>query len=364
MKRIQYLAYLWTVVITQTGFGVSGSFLHLERQEGESVEFSCHIEPGSPLPYGFYLKRTWLQPRIVFFWYQNDPPDVKDAADKGRLSISGDPSSHAVNVSFSQLKAADTDRYSCEFMVERNGKEDEKIPGRTEFFLYVTSDDVSVDVELVQTCVGGSAVLPCHTPNGEGLAVEGVSLKRQKGRTPVEVVYHSKQHHSSNHFPAERVQLSSAPSLHGITYNVTLQQLQVEDSALYSCQLLLHGRPDRSTHLERRTFFVSVQGEECGCSSSSALLYALSAAVGTLLLLLVGFVLMSKVKARSGAKMQPPPPVYEEMVGVQSPCRKLASLRLEEAESTEYSNGQRRKATSENHYESPRGGLLHTSCHT
>uniref|UniRef100_A0A8C6MGA4 Ig-like domain-containing protein n=1 Tax=Nothobranchius furzeri TaxID=105023 RepID=A0A8C6MGA4_NOTFU len=115
-------------------------FLHLERQQGESVEFSCHIEPGSPLPYGFYLKRTWLQPRIVFFWYQNDPPDVKDAADKGRLSISGDPSSHAVNVSFSQLKAADTDRYSCEFMVERNGKEDEKIPGRTEFFLYVSSD--------------------------------------------------------------------------------------------------------------------------------------------------------------------------------------------------------------------------------
>lgn len=121
-----------------------------------------------------------------------------------------------------------------------------------------------MDLVLVQTCYGGSAVLPCHSPNGEGLAVEGVSLKRQRDRGAVEVVYDSKQQQhrrGAAGFPAERVQLSSALGASGITYNVTLQQLQPDDSALYSCQLLLRGRPDSSTRLGRRGFFVSVQGE-------------------------------------------------------------------------------------------------------
>lgn len=121
-------------------------------------------------------------------------------------------------------------------------------------------------MQLVETCAGGAAVLPCHPPHGEGLAVEGVSLKRQRGKAPVEVLYHSKQHHSSSsvdsQFPTERVHLSSAPGPSGITFNLTLQQLQPDDSGLYSCQLLLRGRSDSSssTDLGRRVFFVSVQG--------------------------------------------------------------------------------------------------------
>ena len=114
------------------------------------------------------------------------------------------------------------------------------------------------DMELVKTCAGGSAMIPCFTPHEEGQVVEGVTLKRQRGRAPVEVVYHSQGHH--HQFPAERVQLSSASGPGGITYNVTLQLLQPEDSALYSCQLLQRGRPDSSTGLGRRVFFVSVQG--------------------------------------------------------------------------------------------------------
>lgn len=119
---------------------------------------------------------------------------------------------------------------------------------------------------VIERCAGGSVVLPCLPQRGEGLAVEGVILKRQKGRGPVELLYNSKQHHSgsrsssSSQFPVERVQLSSAPGPGGITYNLTLQQLQPEDSALYSCQLLLHGQPDSSTSLGRRVFFISVQG--------------------------------------------------------------------------------------------------------
>lgn len=109
-------------------------------------------------------------------------------------------------------------------------------------------------------------MLPCLLLNGEGLAVEGVSLKRQRGRAAVEVLYHSKRHHGSSHpppssqFPVEKVHLSSAPGPGGITYNLTLQQLQPDDSGLYSCQLLLRGRPDSSTSLGRQAVLVSVQG--------------------------------------------------------------------------------------------------------
>lgn len=65
---------------------------------------------------------------------------------------------------------------------------------------------------------------------------------------------------SSSLFPVERVQLSSAPGPRGLTYNLTLQHLQPDDSALYSCQLLLQGGPHTSTRLGRQVFLVSVQG--------------------------------------------------------------------------------------------------------
>lgn len=118
---------------------------------------------------------------------------------------------------------------------------------------------------MVETCAGGTAMLPCLPLNGEGLAVEGVSLKRRRGRAPVEVLYHSKRHHgsaspSSSQFPVEKIDLSSAPGPGGFTYNLTLQRLQPDDSGLYSCQLLLRGRPDSTTSLGRQVFFLSVQG--------------------------------------------------------------------------------------------------------
>ncbi|KAK5607196.1 hypothetical protein CRENBAI_005554 [Crenichthys baileyi] len=212
-----------------------------------------------------------------------------------------------------------------------------------------------MDIDPIQTCAGGSAVLPCHTPNREGLAVEGVILSRQRGRAPVEVAYHSQQLLHSL-FSTERVQLSSTPRPGDITFNVTLLQLQPEDSALYSCQLLLRGRPNRSTSLRGHIFFISVQDDRCGCSSYPTLIYALAGAGGVLLLLLilVGCVVVFKGKASQSPKSQSQAPIYEEMIGVKSPSRKLASLRLEEVESSEYKNCVVKKASPGNDYESPK----------
>ncbi|XP_068583675.1 cd7 antigen-like [Cebidichthys violaceus] len=365
MTGIQYLACLWTLFITQTGF-VCSDIQFLERTEGESVVLPCVIEQRNPSPFGVYLKRSWLDPREVLFKYTNSNVSVGKADDKSRISGGGDPSTHSLNVTISQLSASDTDRYYCEFLVTNPTSTDDRIPGKTEFFLLVNADAAgSVDIGLVETCSGGSAVLPCLPPHGDALAVEGVSLKRQRGRAPVEVLYHSKRHHgssapsssSSSQFPVERVQLSSAPGPRGITYNLTLQQLQPDDSALYSCQLLLRGGTDTSSSLGRHVFFVSVQGGHCECSSYSTLLYALSSAVVVLLLLLLlGFVMICKGKARRSVKSLPQAPIYEEMTVVQPASRKLQPQHLEEMGS-EYTNCHVKKFCPENHYESPSGAL-------
>ncbi|XP_023134276.2 uncharacterized protein LOC111574091 [Amphiprion ocellaris] len=367
MTGVWGLASLWIAVITQTGF-VCSDMRFIERHEGESVVLPCVADERKPSPFGVYLRRRWLDPRKVLFKHTGSEFVLGNNADKNRTSVSGDPNLHSLNVTISQLRAADTDRYYCEFVVGNDASEDQFIEGKTEFLLLVTADAPgSVDMELVETCSGGSAVLPCLPPHGEGSAVEGVSLKRQRARSPVEVLYHSKQHHSSSssssssvsHFSADRVHLSTAPGPSGITYQLTLQQLQPDDSALYSCQLLLRGRPDGSASLGRRVFFVSVQGDQCGCSSYSSLLYALSSAVAVLLLLLLlaGCVLIYKGKARRGVKSHPQAPIYEEMTGMQPLSRKAASHRLEEMESSEYRNCPVTKSCPENYYERPTGGL-------
>ncbi|XP_031730429.1 cd7 antigen-like [Anarrhichthys ocellatus] len=363
MTGIQYLACLWTLFITQTGF-VCSEIQFLERNEGESVVLPCVVEQRNPSPFGIYLKRSWLDPREVLFKYTDSEVSVGKAGDKNRISDSGDPSIHSLNVTISQLSANDTDRYYCEFMVANPSSTDDRIPAKTEFFLLVNADAAgSADIGLVETCSGGSAVLPCLPPRGDALTVEGVSLKRQRGQAPVEVLYHSKRHHgssppsSSSQFPIERVQLSSAPGPEGITYNLTLQQLQPDDSALYSCQLLLRGGTDTSTSLGRHVFFVSVRGDQCGCSNYSTLVYVLSSAgVVLLLLLLLAFVMIYKGKARRSVKSHTQAPIYEEMTVVQPAARKLQPLHLEEMGS-KYTNCHVKKSCPANHYESPSGAL-------
>ncbi|XP_034542885.1 cd7 antigen-like [Notolabrus celidotus] len=363
MTGIRYLASLWTLFFMQTGW-VGCEIQFLERNEGGSVVLPCVLNQRDPPPYGVYLMRKWLHPGEMLFMYTKTMPTVGDD-DKNRTSVSGDPSSHSLNVTISQLRASDTDRYFCEFVVDNPVSEDLRLQGNTEFFLLVTSDAPgSMDIGSVETCAGGSAVLPCLPPQGEALAVEGVCLKRQRNRwAPVELLYHSKRHSSnmpsssSSRFPDERFQLSLAPSPGGITYNLTLLQLQPEDSGLYSCTLLLRGSPDRSTDLGRNVFFVSVQGQ-CGCSGYSSLLYTLSAAVTILVLFLfIGCLLFHKGKARRNVKARPHAPIYEEMSGVKTESRKLAPCHLEEMDSSEYKNCHVKKSCPENHYERPSGSL-------
>ncbi|XP_041640609.1 cd7 antigen-like [Cheilinus undulatus] len=363
MRGIQYLVCLWTLLYTLTGCAHSDPKF-LERNEGESVVFPCVVEKKVTPPYGVYLKRSWLHPSEVLFMYKESEFTVTNLKDKNRTSVSGDPSSHSLNVTISELRPDDTDRYFCEFVVERPHSDDLRVMGDEEFFLMVHADATgSMDINLIETTAGGSAVLPCLPPRGEALAVVGVSLKQQRGQQPpVEVWHHSKYHHgkspppSSPQFPDERVQLSFATNSGSIIYSVTMLQLQPEDSAIYSCTLLLQGLPDSSTRLGRQAFFVSVKGE-CGCSSYSSLLYVLSAAVAVLFFfLLIGCVVFHRGRARRSVKSHPQVPIYEDMAGVQADVRKLAPYHLEEIDSSEYKNCSMKRSCPENYYERPSGG--------
>ncbi|XP_077381076.1 cd7 antigen-like isoform X2 [Festucalex cinctus] len=326
---------------------VCGDIQFLEKQEGDSVNLPCAVKPTSRPPVGFYLRRTWLHPGQVLFKYTNTEAHVNAAADKGRLAVGGDPSSHSLTVTFSDLRANDTDRYFCEFVVPNPSSEDEHVPGDTEFFLLVNP----VDIGRIDVCAGGSAVVPCLPPHGEDLPVEGVSLTRKRGRAPVELLYHTKRHLGdgpTSTSASSRFQLWSAPGPGGFTYNLTVRHLRPEDSGLYSCQLLLRGRPDTSASLHMtQAVFVSVEGGPCNCSNYPTLLYALSSAV-LVLIVLLALLLVYHKRARSRAASRPPAPIYEEMAGV-----KTLSGKLDDVEVSEYRNCKVKKNCPENHYETP-----------
>ncbi|KAM9491509.1 cd7 antigen-like isoform 2-T2 [Salvelinus alpinus] len=114
----------------------------LERTQGDSVEFYCISEFNASRPIGLYLKRKWLQPnQEVLFMYTEQKPSFYDDV-KERIHVTGDPSTHRVNVTINQLNGTDTDLYYCEFVFPDASSVDQKIPSNMEFFLYV--DNVGV----------------------------------------------------------------------------------------------------------------------------------------------------------------------------------------------------------------------------
>ncbi|KAL1005943.1 hypothetical protein UPYG_G00065970 [Umbra pygmaea] len=326
--------------LTKTGgSSVETGIIFAPLLAGVSATFTCTSDLNDTKPNGIYLKRKWLEPEAeAMFMYSKEKPTFHKNF-SGRIHVSGDPSSKLVKVTIGELKREDTDLYYCLFIYPNNVSSDLKIPGKTEFFLYVDDADVpdnKMDIGLLETCAGGSAVLPCLATYGSPSAIEGVCLKRRRGRAPIEVLHHTK--HPSV-FPQKRI-LHQGTGLGGLAYKITLTQMQPEESAFYSCELLLPGMPDNLTRLGRHAYYVSVQGDSCSCDSYAPLLYALSAAVGLLLILLVALVL-GKFR---GNRVKPQASIYEEMVGVQSPKKNVkaapsylrAPLHLEEIDASTY----------------------------
>ncbi|XP_057700572.1 cd7 antigen-like [Corythoichthys intestinalis] len=334
--------HLWILLVIHSVL-VCGGIQFLEQHEGDSVVLPCTINPRGRSPVGFALKRMWQDPRQVLFKYTNSDAHVNSDADKPRLMVAGDPSNNSLTVTLSELRANDTDHYTCEFVVPNRSSEDEHVVD-TEFFLLVNA----VTLGRIDVCAGGSAVIPCLPPHDEDLPVEGVSLMRRRGRAPIELLYHTKRHIDDGSTSTSRFQLWSAPGPSGFTYNLTLRHLQSEDSGVYSCQLLLRRQADTSASLDMtKAVFVSVEGGPCGCSNYATLLYALSSAVVVLLVLLTLIFIYHK-RAQRLAASRPLVPIYEEMTGV-----KNLGAKQDDDELSVYKNGGVKKSCPLNHYETP-----------
>ncbi|XP_053713442.1 uncharacterized protein LOC128754667 [Synchiropus splendidus] len=350
---MKHLIGLWIVLAALNGCAWSATRF-IEVTVGGSVTLPCVVARDTRSPSAVKLRRTWLRPGQFFFKYTDTDFSV-DEGDSSRVSASGDPSTRSVNVTISELRLDDTDRYRCEFVVANLSSEDDLVPGVDDFFLLTSANSpASHDVEWVDVCAGDSAEIPCVSPHG---AVEGVTLKRQRGRSGVELLYHSQRHYSGTSeslLPPDRVRLSSVPGPHGLTYNLTLLQMQPEDSGRYSCQFTQQGKADSITQLGRKVVFVSVQGGVCSCSGYTTLLFVVCSAV-VILVLLLGLLFVCQVKIRRKQQPHPQPAIYEEMVGVQLPARKLRNL--EEVDGCEYRNFSVKSPRLENHYETPSGAL-------
>ncbi|KAJ0032961.1 hypothetical protein NQD34_000068 [Periophthalmus magnuspinnatus] len=352
---------LWTLALF-SAHAVCCVSAHLEvlaRDSGDVVVLSCRVDHTSTPPFGVYLKRSRLRPGDVLFKYEDEDVSVRDGEYHNRTSVTGDPKIHEVNVTIRDLRPTDTDQYHCEFNFNNPTSEDTVQRGTTEYFIYVRGV-VDVDRDWVHTCVGGSTQMPCLPPVGDDSSVEGVVLKRQKGRGPVELLYHSQRTSRSSHFSEDRVRLVPVPGPGGISYSLTVDALRPEDSGLYSCQLLLQGRPP-SPAMGPQGVYVSVQDDQCGCSSYSALIYALSAAVAVTFVLLVVALLVHR-GSRPRAKATPnPAPIYEEMTGLKPKSPKRSRGFGDELPwASEYRNitpKDEREPRPENHYESPNGAI-------
>ncbi|XP_046899535.1 cd7 antigen-like isoform X2 [Hypomesus transpacificus] len=341
-----------TLILNMFAVLVCGEVQVLNKNKGDSAVLPCVHKNNGEKVVGLGLYRKWLQPGKVMYLSNDNKPYFPN--NEQRIDVEGTPESGQVIVSFAQLRGQDSDIYYCVFTLE--GILYRNATSETEYFLHVSDKHLDVagppDVGLIKACAGGSATLPCLTPGGGTGPMEGVSLKRRRqGQNEAEVLFHSKRpldvRTSSSPFPAERLHLGTVPS--GLAYNLTLLHLKPEDSALYSCELLLPDKPHHSTTLGMQAYFVSVQDGNCQCSSYTTLLYTTFAAVGLLLLIVLLVLLMVyRGKARQRVKAQPQIDIYEEMVGVRPPNSKMGPYHLEETDASLYSNG---GVKMENHYE-------------
>uniref|UniRef100_A0A3Q3EXS0 Uncharacterized LOC109994140 n=1 Tax=Labrus bergylta TaxID=56723 RepID=A0A3Q3EXS0_9LABR len=134
----------------------------LDRNEGESVVFSCVVEKRNPPPYGVYLQRRFLQTSEVLFMYTKSDFSTNNSYDKNRTSVSGDPSSYALNVTITQLRVSDTDRYVCEFLVPVPSSEDLHLKGNDEFVLVVKASEPSNISALLPKIVKSHPQVPIY----------------------------------------------------------------------------------------------------------------------------------------------------------------------------------------------------------
>ncbi|KAJ8404226.1 hypothetical protein AAFF_G00339990 [Aldrovandia affinis] len=101
--------------------------------------------------------------------------------------------------------------------------------------------------------------------------------------------------------------------------NVSISRLQGTDAGLYFCQFIYAAHPS-DVQVPGNELFLFVDagalGDGCGCSRYPPLLFTISAAVGLLLLVIIGLGAARCGKACNCESAQFPNPIYEDMTAV------------------------------------------------
>lgn len=158
---------------------------------------------------------------------------------------------------------------------------------------------------------------------------------------------------------AGRVQPSG--SLASLSINVTISQLQHTDTGLYTSRFIYKDSTADQVIKGRTQLFLYVKVAEgdgsCQCSRYTTLLYAISAAVALLSLLLTGFCLMQHSKQRPSTKPTPPMnDIYEVMSMGQHGnlvTQNGQQLTVQQEDMNIYATPILKPVVQENHYASP-----------
>ncbi|XP_058258320.1 cd7 antigen-like isoform X2 [Hemibagrus wyckioides] len=126
------LSLCFFITFISTAFG---EVLYLHALRNSSIEFSC-VPPGVQTPFGFALRREWIQKKEVLYHNFAAQAYVKDHTLEGRIEDRVVDRNQAVNVSITGLQGYDTDLYVCTFHYNTHGAI-QNHSGRNKFMLYV-----------------------------------------------------------------------------------------------------------------------------------------------------------------------------------------------------------------------------------
>ncbi|KAJ8264075.1 hypothetical protein GJAV_G00144810 [Gymnothorax javanicus] len=218
----------------------------------------------------------------------------------------------------------------------------------------------SQNVVYLKALEGESVLFTCGSEETSTLP-KGLYLKRKCVGPESEVMFFSEFGVKAGSHEDGRIQVHG--NLSANLVNITLSELQHRDSGLYYCEFVDAGSPTFRFIQGKEEFFLFVETRknqkdlQCSCPDYPPVLYAISAAVGLLLLIILGLVASHCGKPCGRNKPHTLVPIYEEMIGRQpsngkGPHCHLDSSGQEEGDTAVYTNPPM-KRRQENHYANP-----------
>ncbi|KAL0993090.1 hypothetical protein UPYG_G00103080 [Umbra pygmaea] len=238
------------------------------------------------------------------------------------------------------------------------------------FILTLMMNTVQQEVLFVKRKQGQSVDISCTPKQNKGAPVH-LSLTHKLVHPKKQVLFMANDE-SPNMVKFNQLyegRLTIMDRLNSGWFNVTINHLNPTDSGMYVCEFVSTADPTEQTVYISLELFLLVEGTDCVCQSSSypAVLYAMSAAVGVLLLILW---LSLTNCAKQKKQTQTTTAIYEEMKSGAKVDGRLKNshpvsthMEMEETESPVYVNSQENDYASHKRSPRPKRKQVEEACH-